>query len=99
MPAIITNDMRIRSADSFERTIINNSSYVFIGGTTAWANESYPPDIIDDTVDRISAYKEIIGLKKITSNNIRSVIPRYDWTSGTVYDCYDDSVNVHKLND
>jgi hypothetical protein len=74
---------------------INNSFqgnlFMFIGKNTAWMNENFPP--IPDTSD-IQDYvtlNDIISLKRITNNDIKLGITRYNWESGAYYSQYDSS--------
>jgi hypothetical protein len=94
MSAIITNNLRIKAADLFERSINENPSYAFIGKTSEWVDESIPDNVIDSTLDRQSIYTELLGVKRITSDNVVSVCPRYNWTSGNIYDEYTDDVDL-----
>lgn len=94
MPAIITNDLRIRAADFFKNDVDNIPTYIFIGGTTAWADETQPPNVEDTTLEKIFAVDEIIGMKRVQQADVLSVIVRHDWIQGTVYDEYRDDVNL-----
>lgn len=94
MPAIITNKMRIESSDALEENITRLPIYVYFGQTTEWDNESLPGDTIDSTQGRISALKEVEGMKRIEQENVVSVLPRIDWTPNTVYDQYTDKANI-----
>lgn len=94
MPAIVTNDHRILAADYFQSEAIKIPIYVFIGGTSQWADENDPPDVNDTTLDKIFAYEELVGMKRIQPADMISVLPRVDWTFNTVYDEYRDDVNL-----
>lgn len=94
MPAIITQEMRIKSADFFQNDVDKIPTYVFMGGTSAWADENNPPSIKDSTLDHIFALDELVGMKRIQSADVISVLPRKDWIQGTVYDEYTDAANL-----
>lgn len=94
MPAIVTNEHRIVAADYFQNDLHKIPTYVFVGGTSEWADENLPPNIDDSTLDTIFAHEELIGVKRIQIADTISVLPRIDWQSGVVYDEYTDDVNL-----
>lgn len=94
MPAIITNELRIINGDYFQNDITEIPMYVYFGGTTAWDDESNPPDTIDSTQGNISTLNDVVGLKRIFSSDMISVLPRNNWTIQTVYDEYTDKANI-----
>lgn len=94
MPAIITNDLRITNGDYFQNDITRIPMYVYFGGTEEWDDETNPPDTVDSTIGRIDSTKEILGLKRVFSNDVISVLPRRDWQEGFVYDEYTDKANI-----
>ena len=94
MPAISTNKLRVTNVDFFKDHVGNNPTYIFIGKTSQWNADDTPPSIADSTVDHYTAFEEIVGLKRIISTNVHSVLPRRDWVEGAVYDEYSDKVNI-----
>ena len=63
--------------------------YYFIGNVLEWDNPQNP-----DTPEVTQAYEHytrngIFGVKKINLRDVSYVVPRIDWTTGTVYDQYD----------
>lgn len=94
MPAIITNDLRIANGDYFQNDVSDIPTYIYFGGTTAWNDPDVPDDAVDSTEGRADALRDVIGLKRIDSTDIMSVLPRNDWASGTVYDEYTDAANI-----
>ena len=54
-----------------------------------WGDENSPPvpTFSDDVI--WSLWDDILAVKRILSSNISRVIPRHDWTSGTIYSVYD----------
>jgi hypothetical protein len=74
--------------------------YYFLGKTLSWTNEEAPPFPIDSFQYEKDVRNEIITVKQIKPSDVAFVVPRYDWTSGTVYDIYDDqySTEVQGLN-
>jgi len=93
MTAIVTSQFRVLNAENFKEDIqdVANSLYVAIGKADAWSNTIsdlsdtipfVPNDHLDDLAE---AQQSLIGLKKVGSDNVSHVIPRYNWTTGQVY--------------
>lgn len=93
MPQIITTNFRVYQASEFVESFAdssNNSIYTFIGKSLPWANENSPPSPENNINAEREAWQSAVALKKVNSNDVKQVIPRYDWASGTVYSRYDD---------
>jgi len=94
MPAITTQELRVQNSDLFAKLVTENSTYVAISRTTSWTDDTNPPDIVDSVEEIIESYDELVGMKKVTSGNVLSVVPRINWTTGVVYSQYDSSVDM-----
>jgi hypothetical protein len=68
----------------------SSNVYLTFGRSVAWANEAVPPQANTSVSNFNDIWKNMIGAKRITGNNIRHAVPRINWTSGTVYSAYDD---------
>jgi hypothetical protein len=94
MAAIITDQIRILNAKNFVAgvTTATNSFYSFVGLTNPteiqsdW--DSNPPSPKDNFNEENNYWDTIIALKKITSSDVRQVVPKRMWSSGTTYDMY-----------
>ncbi len=92
-------------AEGVYRDIVtrNSSYYYFLGKTLEWANDDVPPYPTDSLAYEQEARNEIITFKQIKPNDVSFVIPRtrdgldHNWTSGTIYDMYDDEYNTEIL--
>jgi len=99
MAAIITDQLRILNAKSFVSvaTTETNSFYAFIGlpnPTDYQQNwDSSPPAPKDDFNQENDYWDTIIALKKIISSDVRQVIRKITWSSGTTYDMYRHDIN------
>ena len=104
MSAIITDQFRILSAENFVASVTSSSNayYSFIGLPNAtdvsatW--NTTPPAPKDSFFDENDTWDTIIALKKITSSDIRQVIRKTDWVSGTTYDMYRDDISRDNLS-
>lgn len=96
MAANIFNSLRIQNINNYIKFCDSNILYSFIGRTTEWPNngDTQAPLVCDNDKSIRQYYKDIIGMKRITSDDIRIALPRINWKVDTVYDEYDDSVNM-----
>lgn len=63
--------------------------YFFVGGANV-AGQTYGTTADDSYAYELETRNEIVSLKRILASDVSFVVPRYDWVSGTKYDCYDD---------
>jgi len=98
---LLTRSGRVELARSFHRDIqnLNDHIYFTIGRTTPWEDEQLPEDAIDSNYYLNEFRRNIMFVQKITSANICHLARRIDWTSGTVYDPYDDSYSEDNLSE
>tara|TARA_B100000427_G_scaffold324497_1_gene329748 strand:+ start:14408 stop:15961 length:1554 start_codon:yes stop_codon:yes gene_type:complete len=94
MAAIITDQIRILNAKNFVAGVTStaNSYYSFIGlpnptdVQSDW--DTSPPSPKDNFEEEDGYWDTMVALKKINSSDVRQVIPRRVWSSGTTYDMY-----------
>jgi hypothetical protein len=79
-------------AEGIYDEIVNRNAryYYFLGKTLSWEDELSPPTPIDSFDYELKTRNEVITLKEIKPTDVAFVVPRYNWTSGLVYDMYDD---------
>ena len=94
MAAIITDQIRILNAKNFVAGVTStaNSYYSFIGlpnPTDVQSDWDTDPPSPKDNFDQEDDYWDtMVALKKINSSDVRQVVPRRVWSSGTTYDLY-----------
>ena len=104
MPAIITNKFRIHNAEQFSESFSEaspNVYYMMLGRPQAFAtstrgdsrtdnegSDSAPLTPADAIETEFFTFDDAIAAKKVTSSDTSFVIPRRNWTTGTVYDYY-----------
>lgn len=83
-------------AESFLSELERNENqyFFFIGRSTPWTVDNSPPTFADTFASEYEVMNNIIGYKKITPESVYFALPRYQWTSGTTYDQYDDTVDL-----
>ena len=94
MSAIITDQLRVLNAANFAAGIktTTNSYYSFINLPNAidvqsdW--DSNVPDPIDSFREEDRYWDTMIALKKINDGDVKRVVRKLQWTSGTTYDYY-----------
>jgi hypothetical protein len=92
MAAIITDQIRILNAKNFVSDVGVNTYYSFIGlpnPTDYQSNWDSNPPAPKDNFDQENDYWDtMIALKKINSSDVRQVVQKRIWSSGTTYDYY-----------
>ena len=67
----------------------DSNVYLTFGKSDAWANDAAPDQANTSVAEFNNVWRNMIGAKKITGNNVRHAIPRFNWTANTVYNAYD----------
>ena len=75
-----------------------NSIYVALAKNDPWTDENNPPVPTQDQTSLKSFMKRVFVAKKVNTNDISPVISRINWTTGTVYDYYQDTINIQQLD-
>jgi hypothetical protein len=100
MAAIVTTNMRIYAANQFLGGFSDPTEhlYIFIGHTLPWDgidnNDNSPPTPIDCEFDETAAFRDMLSAKLIAPSDVSLVVPRYNWTTGTVYTPYSNTVDL-----
>jgi hypothetical protein len=90
--SVYSKNLNVFNAEQFKESVAeeaNNSIYFTIGKTESWANDAEPLQANSSITSLYEIYRNMIGAKKITGNDLYHCIPRIDWTQGTIYDQYD----------
>ena len=100
MAAIITDQLRILNAKDFIASVAStsNSFYSFVGlpnptdVDASW--DSSPPDPRDSFNEENNYWDTMIALKKIDVDDVKQVIRKITWKSGTTYDMYRNDIKA-----
>lgn len=103
MAAIITDQIRILNAKNFVSgvTTSDNSYYAFVGLPNPtdiqsdWDDD--PPSPVDNFSQTNDTWDTMIAMKKITSEDIKLVIRKVSWNSGTTYDYYRHDYSISNI--
>ena len=94
MSAIITDQIRILNAKNFVAGVSTstNSYYAFVGlpNPTAYQTDwdSNPPAPIDNFNNMNEYHDSMIAVKRVTAADVKQIVPKLSWNSGTTYDYY-----------
>lgn len=101
MTTVNSNDLRITNAKMLLNSIngpapsFDAYTYMFIGRPLPWRDPAdrsigdiNPPNYNNNIEDYNSLNHQMVSLKRISDSYAYSMIPRYDWNSGVVYDMY-----------
>ena len=95
MASIVTSKFRVHNAQQFAESFSEASNtimYLFIGKNTAFPDDNNPPTPVNSTANiEFTPWRDMYAAKRITTADVTHAVSRYDWTSGTVYDQYDDT--------
>lgn len=103
MPSISLLPIKARTelARSLFRDVTNVNDYyhVFFGHALKWNSGTEIAQIYaDDLFDMNRTHKDLLAVKRIEATDIVYMVRRIDWTTGTMYDRYDDSVDLSTKN-
>ena len=102
MVAIVTEKFRLHNAAQFKESFSEASAstyYMLIGKPTAFdsdtsgGTDTSPPTPNDDVSSEFHVWDSAIGAKKISSGDVSNVVPRRNWTNGTIYDMYEHDIS------
>jgi hypothetical protein len=102
MASIYSKNLEIFNAKQFKESVSepqNSSLYLTIGRVLSWPNDAEPIQANTSTSTSYEVWKNMIGGKLLTGNDIAHVIPRYDWVANNVYSAYDDRASSSELYD
>jgi len=110
MSAIISDQFRIMNAETFTKSLVGvgstaNTYYTFIGqpnalnsqanGSSSWG-EGLPP--LDGFKEEDEIKETIISMKKVTTSDVRRMVRKNTWGSGTTYEMYRHDYTIYNLS-
>lgn len=94
MASIVTSKFRIHNAEQFVEGFsetANSIIYMTIGKPTAFPDDNNPPTPVNSTANvEYTPWRDAYAAKRVTTSDVSHAVPRHNWTTGTVYDQYDD---------
>lgn len=98
MSALVSEKFHVHSArqfvESFSETA-NDVYYMVIGRPTPWPTSDLTPSTPVDSVEMTTFdyWRDVIALKRVTSDHLMPVVPRYNWTANGQYSMYDHRIS------
>lgn len=96
---LITDYFRLNNAKQLRESITeaaNTVYYVFAGRHTPYANGDLtvaePTNSVEEV--NVSSYRNMVFGKRVTTDDVKIMVPRYDWTTNTVYTAYRSNVDL-----
>ena len=98
--AVLTLKHKINLVNDFINDVVSgqNNYYCFIGKATPWTNpdgtvNENNVELANTSISQIEqeTYKNLIYGKLLGNRDVMSMVPRYNWTSNTIYAQYDNN--------
>jgi hypothetical protein len=80
--------------DSFNSSS-DTENYIFIGKVLPWENETKPPVYTDTILNEKDLRNNLLVVRKLFPENVAFCTRRINWAYNTVYDKFDDSVELY----
>lgn len=96
MASVRSKDLGIFIAKQFRESVSEPSGanlYLTFGKAAPWTNDVNPPQANTSVASFYDVWRNMIGGKRITGNDIRHVVPRFNWTNNTTYIAYSDAAD------
>lgn len=90
MAAIVTDDLK----HTISEFLLEDSAatyYIGIGKADQYDSSDTTATPLRSNFEEAEARANLISVKKVPAANISFVIPRYNWTSGSIYDAWSDA--------
>jgi len=101
MPSyLITPEFSLNTLKEFIKSVdgssVNNNYYAFASRSLSYPNgDDTVPDPSNNPKEYYyDSYKQMVFGKKIANTDVKSTIKRYDWVSNTIYDMYDNNIDL-----
>lgn len=95
---MLTHSLKSSFVKEFFRSLTDprsvNKYFMFYGGLKPRTNEQVIPSVLDTVEYENSVKREIAFFNYILPSDVSLMIPRYDWTSGMIYDQYEDDIDL-----
>lgn len=80
--------------DSFS-TFSKNENYIFLGRSYAWEEEPSPDFEVDSLDSELKSWDDMLVMKKILPQEVVMCARKILWSSGVIYDQFDDIIDLN----
>lgn len=94
MAKIITENFRVKNAEDFYNTL-NTDDYFVVASAYSADSEA---GITNSLYDKIKFLNRVLFGNRVDKNDCRFLFSKRPWVEGTVYDHFDDRIDVSTLN-
>jgi hypothetical protein len=102
MGSIVTSKFRIHNAEAFVEGFdeaANSVIYLTIGRSKSFPDDNNPPTPVNSTANiEYTPWRDMYAAKRVNPADVTHSVPRHNWTTGAVYDQYDD-IDTNLLDD
>jgi hypothetical protein len=89
MASVYSKDLEVYSAEQFKNNIDGANVYLTFGYQSPWTNDQNPDQANTSVESYNEVWRTMIGGKQLFGSDVYHVIPRFNWTTNTVYMAYD----------
>lgn len=94
MATTVSKKFNVHAAQQFKEGFDESDPtqmYLFYSRVNPWANESVAPAIGDTVAAERAVWTGMTALKKVSNNNVTLSVPKYLWSTNTIYTEYSDT--------
>ena len=94
----LKTDLCLSFMESFAASSKDNY-FLFLGKSATWDapyDDNNPPATIDTLTSDMEAWRHMTALTRVNKSNVMVGAARYDWAYNTIFDQFDDSVDLYE---
>lgn len=100
MAIVYSKNLEVFNAKRFKNSVSQENGsnlYLAFGKCYPWTDDNNPPLANTSASAYYELWDNMIAAKKLTGNDVRHCVPRFDWASGEIYSAYDNFIDSKDL--
>jgi len=95
-----TTNFSFRNTNEFIEYVKSGNAnlYAFVARSQSWDDDTNPPSVLLSEKEQRDTWNDMMVLRRVNNTDIVSGVRRIPWESGTVYQEYDDTINLEEEN-
>jgi len=95
-----STNFKFRNTNEFIDFVRGSESnlYLFVGRTSSWEDDANPPAINFSEKEKRDTWNDMMILRRVNPTDVVPGIRRIGWSSGTVYQEYNDEIGLEDTN-